>query len=56
MIWTLTFIVAILVAINFLLLVFSCNKTTKKVPTQQPIIRKETTILSNSGELAPTGS
>jgi len=72
MILTITLILSFLVAINFLLLIFSCNKTTRKVDNNMPYtIKTETpsteksssdkspTLVSNqlkSRQLAPTGS
>jgi flagellar basal body-associated protein FliL len=63
MILTITLILSFLVAINFLLLIFSCNKTTKKVENQKPRIlrvQKPTpTLVSNqlpTGQFAATGS
>lgn len=58
MILTITIILSILVAVNFLLLAFSCNKTTKREVKKEKIrsIKPKTTIQHSSGELAPTGS
>ena len=58
MIYTITLSVIILVAINFLLLVFSCNKTkTNKNISKKPIILdSRITMLPETEELAPTGS
>jgi hypothetical protein len=58
MIYTITLSVIILVAINFLLLVFSCNKTKnkKEVNTRPVILSKQITILPETEVLAPTGS
>jgi len=63
MLLTITLILSFLVAVNFLLLIFSCNKSPKKAQNKKPhIIRaKKTnpTLVSNqlqSGQLAPTGS
>lgn len=57
MIWTITLTLTTLVAVNFLLLVFSCNKTTRREPARQPrILRKEPTKQSALTQLAPTGS
>jgi hypothetical protein len=65
MILTITLILSFLVAINFLLLKFSCNKTSKKVELvdQKPHrirVKKPTpTLVSNqlpSSPLAATGS
>lgn len=60
MILKITLILASLVALNFLLLIFSCNKTTKKQakPKQlKPVVSKkaETNQLPER-QLAPTGS
>ena len=54
-------IISVLVGINFILLIFSCNKTTKKeVPTSKvkakDITPKPTIQHSPSSNLAPTGS
>lgn len=63
MILTITLILAFLVAVNFLLLVFSCNKTSKKEENIKPrIIRAEKPtpkLVSSQSQLtrlAPTGS
>ena len=64
MILTITLILAALVAINFLLLIFSCNKTDKKIVDDRlpRAIQKEVktpkviTSQLKSPELAPTGS
>lgn len=61
MILTITLILTFLVALNFLLLIFSCNKTTKKEASIQPYIAKETkpTVATTqlvTRQLAPTGS
>jgi len=61
MILTITLILSFLVAINFLLLVFSSNKTPKKIKTRRPhIIRNEKPTLvssqSQTRRLAATGS
>lgn len=61
MVLTITLIVSALVALNFLLLVFSCNKTSRKSVSSPPrILSAETriTIANQSFEdqLAPTGS
>ena len=48
-----------LVAVNFLLLIFSCSKTTKKQkPTQERpvVIRPAPTKVLEEDQLAPTGS
>jgi hypothetical protein len=61
MIITITLALSFLVAINFLLLIFSCNKSSKKISQQKPTIvssvnsKKETKQLA-SIQLAPTGS
>ena len=64
MIITITLILAALVALNFLLLIFSCNKTDKQVidnrmPRAIHKINKSPKVISSqlkSPELAPTGS
>lgn len=61
MILTITLILSFLVAVNFMLLIFSCNKTTKKVQSKKPrVIRNDRpTLVSNqlqTHQLAATGS
>ena len=61
MVLTITLILSFLVAVNFLLLIFSCNKTTKRAVNTKPHVVKEKTptLISNqlaSAQLAPTGS
>lgn len=63
MIITITLILAFLVAVNFLLLAFSCNKTSKKQDTVRPLVaspQKPTPKLvanqSRATQLVPTGS
>ena len=58
MIITITITLAVLVAINFLLLAFSCNKTTKKHIEKKTVhnINQKTTIPQPVNQLAPTGS
>lgn len=61
MILTITTTLALLVALNFILLFTSCNKTIKKKSLEKPyviITRKQLSITSqlDSGQLAPTGS
>lgn len=61
MILTITLILAFLVAVNFFLLFFSCNKTTKKeAPERIQTIKVSkpamTTTQLPSTQLAPTGS
>lgn len=58
---TITTILSLLVCLNFLLLIFSCNKSTKKEET--PLIKaslpkpaKKLTRQSAVTQLAPTGS
>lgn len=55
-----TIVLTVLVAINFLLLKFSCNKTTKREPIKKPfIVKKSTTTITTqqtSTQLAATGS
>ncbi len=59
MLLTITLCILCLVAINFLLLIFSCSKTTrvKKPSSKQPVVIKPnlTKVLSEE-PLAPTGS
>ncbi len=55
MIINITFIIAILVAINFLLLKLSCNKTPKKNKINRaPVVLN--TKIDHKEHLAPTGS
>ncbi|MDG5491966.1 hypothetical protein [Psychroserpens sp. SPM9] len=61
MIITITLILTVLVAFNFFLLAFSCNKTTKKTTIEKPNIinpvKAETpTKRLATSQLAPTGS
>jgi hypothetical protein len=58
MLFTITLSIIILVAVNFLLLFFSCNKTknSKVVNTKPVILYKQITMLPETEELAPTGS
>ena len=61
MLLTITLILSFLIAMNFLLLIFSCNKTKKKVTNKKPhIIRNErptlVTTQLQSNQLAATGS
>lgn len=60
MIMTITLILSFLVIINFLLLLFSCNKTTKKSTIERPkIIKQKTEVATKQlahNQLAPTGS
>ncbi len=58
MILTTTIVLLCLVAINFLLLIFSCNKTNKvNKSDSKPIVLKSQKIsLDYDEELAPTGS
>lgn len=58
MILTITLVLSFLVVINFLLLVFSCNKTTKKTTTENTavILPSKPTKQLTSSQLAPTGS
>ncbi|MEL0456579.1 hypothetical protein WJN01_10090 [Flavobacteriaceae bacterium SZ-1-7] len=54
MILTITLVLSTLIAINFLLLKFSCNKTNRKSEiTKRPVILK---LEDRSIVLAPTGS
>ncbi|PWK19844.1 hypothetical protein LX78_01194 [Xanthomarina spongicola] len=60
MLLTITFILSFLVAINFLLLFFSCNKTTKRTGIKETkptlIIKNNPTKQEVPTHLAPTGS
>ena len=59
MIMTISLIVASLVALNFLLLGFSCNKTSKKEAVKFKIVKQGPDIVTSqleSHQLAPTGS
>lgn len=67
MIMIITLTLSFLVALNFFLLIFSCNKTSKKETTETPQIienmitkrvetRKVMTTQLPSAQLAPTGS
>jgi hypothetical protein len=58
MIYTITLSIVFLVALNFLLLKFSSNKTKKnnKVDSKPIILQTKVTKLQVSEELAPTGS
>lgn len=61
MIITITLALSFLVAINFLLLIFSCNKTTKKASIEQPLVIKSVSTKIRTEQLtvshlAPTGS
>lgn len=59
MILTITIILSALVAINFLLLMFSCNKTTKReaeVKKATLVTTPKLTKQSDSRQLSPTGS
>ena len=54
-----TAIISVLVCINFLLLIFSCNKTTKRIKrnSEVEVIKVKPTISQQSSrQLAPTGS
>lgn len=60
MLLTITLVISVLIAINFLLLIFSCNKTTKRAKSVEKrptfIVTKNTTSPQPSAQLAPTGS
>ena len=60
MIYTITIILSVLVGVNFLLLRYSCNKTTRKERSHKPLILKKPastlTTESATGRLAATGS
>jgi len=60
MLSTIIIILLSLVAINFLLLFFSCNKKTKRIDKMEEksarVIQAQTTKQSAPTQLAPTGS
>jgi hypothetical protein len=63
MILIITLILSFLVCVNFILLIFSCNKTVKKAKTKKPRVirtqRPTTTLASTqlpTRQLAATGS
>lgn len=61
MIMTITYVLAILVALNFILLFTSCNKTPKSKSVKKPtVVKPENTLIITkklvSNQLAPTGS
>lgn len=61
MIMTITLILSFLVLVNFLLLIFSCNKTLiKKADKTTTVLKtKKTTVITTKlapSHLAPTGS
>ena len=58
MILTITIVLTVLIAINFLLLMFSCNKTTKRVKevNKPTLVPQQLTKQPASRQLAPTGS
>lgn len=59
MLLKITLCVLALVAINFLLLMFSCSKTikTKKTKSKRPVVLKpQLTNVLQEEQLAPTGS
>jgi len=60
MLTTITIIFSVLVAINFMLLKFSSNKTIQRRNVKKPFIIKEKptviTTQQHSSQLAPTGS
>lgn len=51
-------IISILITLNFLLLFFSCNKTTKKVVSKEKVkkIKQKPAVQHTTNQLAPTGS
>ena len=57
---TITLIIGSLVALNFLLLVFSCQPVERQIQNKSEVsIEKQPKLISNqleSGQLAPTGS
>ena len=55
MIMIITLTLCFLVAINFLLLIFSCNKTTKRATIDNPtIIKAQSTEVPNTQTPVPT--
>ena len=60
MLTTITIIFSVLIAVNFMLLKFSCNKTVQRKSIDRPfvVIKKGTitTTQQRSRQLAPTGS
>jgi hypothetical protein len=64
MIITITIILCALVALNFLLLTFSCNKVTKRSPLEPQLVVTKTKVVKavkltkqlSTNQLAPTGS
>ena len=60
MLTTITIIFSVLVAINFILLKFSANKTIQRQNVETPFIaKKKPTVITTqqlSSQLAPTGS
>ncbi len=58
MLLTITISIFTLIVVNFLLLIFSCNKTTKNVKTtKKPVVFIPTISLNQEPQrLAPTGS
>ena len=61
MIMTITLTITSLVALNFILLFTSCNKTPKRTTTERPQVlrNKGSLVVTNqlpSAQLAPTGS
>ena len=60
MFFTITLIISGLIAINFLLLIFSCNRTKKKIVTQKTekvrVIYNNRIVENTPSDLAPTGS
>ena len=58
MLMTITFALVFLVAINFLLLIFSCNKTTKRAQEDRKptLVKTQLTNEQHASQLAPTGS
>lgn len=58
MLLNITLIISVLVATNFLLLMFSCNSTRKKskVNKMPVVLKPQVTIELENETLAPTGS
>lgn len=54
MILTITLILAALIALNFILLFTSCNKTAKTNTAQRPHVIKQNASISMTNQLPPT--
>ncbi len=57
MLLTITISITVLIAINFLLLAFSCNKIEKRIKVdKKPVILRPDLNIEEEHRLAPTGS